>query len=351
MKRSIITFLLFVMFASAKAQNCDIAQTGVAVFNETNSARVSSILPGERANFKFSIANFGTARDCSIPANGITAIFRFPTAASGIRPYAYDGPASFSSGYFTWNYDASTETLTGRNSSAIPNGTGDIDVLVKVIALSGGVASSELNLVAGNAVADNNANNFSQAQLAVAAGPVPVKLSAFTAQAQQCNAILNWRTSTESNFSHFEIEYSIDAMTYVKVGSLPGKNLASGGTYNFIYSQLNGKGYYRLKLVDRDGRFEMSSVEQVTTLCKNNPKILVYPNPVVYDQNLMVNISGYSGSITGEFFNEAGQRMKAYELVNGANTISVKEFAGGVYMLKVQNEGREKQSFKIIVTR
>lgn len=351
MKITILILLLSGFLTAATAQNCDIAQTGVAVFDEGNSHPISAIGLGEHANFKFSIGNFGSALDCSIPANSTRVNFSFPLLPGNVRPYIYDGPLTFSSGYFDWTYDPATEILSGVNGLSIPNGVGDNEVMVKIKGTAAGSGISNLNLLPGSGIQDNDANNFSAAQLIVVASPVPVKLLNFKAVADKCDAMLTWSTESEYNFSHFDLEYSFDARTYVKIGSVPGKGIVTGSNYSFVYPQLNGKGYYRLKMVDMDGRLQVSNIAPATTNCTDKPQVVIYPNPVKFDQPLIVNITGYSGSIKGSLYDAAGRIIKTYTLLINSNSLSVTDLPAGTYMLKIENEGQKAGVFKVVVTR
>jgi hypothetical protein len=172
MRVAICTLFLTLFFSFSKAQDCDIATTGVAIVNASNTAPIASICVGQQAKFKFSIANFGTELSCTIPANSVIAVFDFPTLGGGIKPYIYNGPASFVSGYFTWTYNSIDEVLEGTNTTAIPNGLGDVSILVPVIGNAPGTGSSNLNLTQGLGVSDNVGNNAAGAQLIVNALPV-----------------------------------------------------------------------------------------------------------------------------------------------------------------------------------
>src|SRR5574338_1592104 len=172
MRLIIITVLLAFTFNQSQAQYpCDIASTGVGIVNANNTAPVSSICVGQHANFKFSVANLGTNPACVIPANSVQVTFDFPTLAGGIKPYVYTGPENFTSGYFSWTYNAGAEVLVGTNTTAIPNGMGDADILVDVVGNTAQSASSNLNITQGMGISDNTANNTGSAQLTVNASP------------------------------------------------------------------------------------------------------------------------------------------------------------------------------------
>jgi hypothetical protein len=332
------------------AQNCDVAQTGVTIYNDANTTAVTTIAKGQKANFRFSIKNIGGTA-CTIPANSVTAVFDFPTLSGNLKPYIYTGPTSFTSGYFTWTYNMVDEVLEGTNTTAIPGGAGDASISINVKGNEAGSGNSNLNITQRKGVSDNAANNFSGARLTVAAGSRAAQVSAFTPSPDKCDVALNWKTTSEFNLSHFEIEYSPDGITFTKVGRTEGRDIAAGADYLFSYTQTKGEGYYRLKAVAKDGNYEYSELVHVTTDCNSKHKITVYPNPLMHDQALIVNIMGFSGKITGELFNGVGQKVSVYDLKNKANELSVKQCSAGTYMLYVKDEGGEVQSFKVVVTR
>jgi hypothetical protein len=352
MKYLFLICCLGLSLVAAKAQNSDIGQERFAFFNESTNTPVSSILVGESALIKYSIKNLATAGD-DIPANTVKVILSFPTTNGNIRPFIYDGSPSFVSGYFTWTYNSDKEALVGENNQAIPAGTGDQDVEIRIRGNEAGIASSTLNIRQGRGISDNIGNNYASARLTVVSAPLPVRMGEFTATPNKCDVILNWKTLSEYNFSRFDIEYCTDGMSFIRVGSVLSKGLPGGSSYTFNFSQVSGIGYYRLKIVDNDGRYYYSSVQKATTTCDTHGLISVFPNPVRTFQKLTVNIVGYDGKATGELYDAAGQRVQSYVLVNGTNELSVSRLPSGVYMLDVLITGTEskKQTFKIVVTR
>ena len=52
-----------------------------------------------------------------------------------------------------------------------------------------------------------------------------------------------------------------------KVGAVPINNSADGLTYEYTHFQGIGRGYYRLKIISRDGKFSYSKIVNVDTKC------------------------------------------------------------------------------------
>ncbi len=134
----------------------------------------------------------------------------------------------------------------------------------------------------------------------VEAEVLPLKVLNFTVRKQDKTNLLNWTTAQEINVDRFEIERSSNGREFSKIGIVRSE-LAVGSVHNYSYTDNNpfasplsnsvGEGpgvwYYRLKMVDKDGKFQYSPVRQITT--NNSPlTISIYPNPA--KDNLQVQI-------------------------------------------------------------
>jgi hypothetical protein len=114
---------------------------------------------------------------------------------------------------------------------------------------------------------------------------LPVKLLSFNAGLAGSKANLWWKTSNEVELSHFEIERSSDALRFGKVGNVEAFNNTANNAYAFqddLSAEItNGKkiAYYRLKLVDQDGKYSYSQVIPVLLAGKSG-RLILYPNPV-----------------------------------------------------------------------
>lgn len=112
---------------------------------------------------------------------------------------------------------------------------------------------------------------------------LPVKLNTFFAAVQQSNVVCNWQTLQEFNTSYFIIERSDNGADFSSVGKVIAKgNNMVHQEYSFFDHQpfTGGKArlYYRLKMVDVDGKYEYSPVRQVNN--QRSIDISIYPNPV-----------------------------------------------------------------------
>ncbi len=93
--------------------------------------------------------------------------------------------------------------------------------------------------------------------------PVPVQLTTFQGTLQNNKTVLlQWTTSAEYNSKHFELEKSIDGISYRKIATIAAAGNSSI-TRNYSYTDrepLTEKSYYRLKSVDIDNDFKVSNV-------------------------------------------------------------------------------------------
>jgi len=114
-------------------------------------------------------------------------------------------------------------------------------------------------------------------------GPLPVELTSFSVSFNKDKVLLNWTTATEVNNYGFEIETSTNpAITWEVIGFVNGHgNSNSPNDYSFVYSNpLSSDIYFRLKQIDKDGKFSYSSViELKNNLVKEFILEQNYPNP------------------------------------------------------------------------
>jgi endonuclease I len=167
-------------------------------------------------------------------------------------------------------------------------------------------------------------------------GLLPVTLLDFTVQKNKETVLLKWYATYEAQFNKYEIERSTDGRTFNKIAEVVGRNLSN---YDFTDIDLPRATvvYYRLKMIDQDGKFENSKIVAIK-LNNNLSNALVYPNPSIDYLNiklyqvLQVNSTLQVMDVTGRILKE--------QIIN-ANTINinldVKCLAAGRYFVKIIN--------------
>ena len=125
------------------------------------------------------------------------------------------------------------------------------------------------------------------ASMSISNEALPVELTSFTASTEKNGVTLNWKTATETNNYGFEIQRSVvssqqSGNVWSKIGFVEGNGTTNAPkSYSFTDKSANGKTSYRLKQIDRDGKFEYS--QTVEMMVVNTPKSFAleqnYPNP------------------------------------------------------------------------
>jgi hypothetical protein len=150
---------------------------------------------------------------------------------------------------------------------------------------------------------------------------LPLTLLRFSATAAANGNFLQWQTSQEINTKHFEIEWSDDGQTFEKIAlQKAAGNSATLVNYSFLNTvPVNGDNYYRLKMIDIDGRFTYSKTVQVNTTLVSIA-ISAFPNPVINFSELKIkalkteNVLFYLYATDGKLI-----ATKSFKLIMGNN--------------------------------
>lgn len=180
-----------------------------------------------------------------------------------------------------------------------------------------------------------------------ACAPLPVTYSYIKAYAsREGETQIEWQTTLETNFDHFEVEKSKDGRRFTAFGpriTQPATISKQFKTYRASdTSPFNGVTYYRLKQVDTDGTLNYS---KIIVASHDNPakRILLSPNPV--RDVLKVELgAAESGQYTIEIFDATGTKQWATEGVNHSaefqHQVDTKHLSPGIYFvtLKIQDQ-------------
>lgn len=149
---------------------------------------------------------------------------------------------------------------------------------------------------------------------------LPVSLNNFAAEYISNHVELTWSTAEEINFDHFVIERSPDAGSWQSLGTVYSKYSSIGNTYYFTDGAvLSNTTYYRLRIVDKDGKISYSKIININTGDITN-QVSIFPNPII---NLTFNLkfSSPDAAIVNVFtiegkllFNASLQGQTQYQL-------------------------------------
>jgi trimeric autotransporter adhesin len=175
---------------------------------------------------------------------------------------------------------------------------------------------------------------------------LPLGLLTFTGTLQTNNSVLlNWKTENERNTSHFIVERSIDGSNFNSIGRVAATGNSIINNYaltdNDAANQQALLLYYRLKMVDADGRFSYSSVITIRFSNITTTSVSVFPNPAKNEATLSVT-TGDEMKIQWQLIDNTGRVLinKNAMLRNGVNNITVdlSNYTTGTYFIKLSGE-------------
>jgi hypothetical protein len=162
----------------------------------------------------------------------------------------------------------------------------------------------------------------------------PIELSSFSANAEEKFTSFSWATSSEINFSHFDLELSRDFRNWETAASIEGENLKEGAAYNFELYHEEEAFYARLTMIDLNGSYSQSDAIYLTKPIIEK-EVNIYPNP---SQGL-INISNASDTYFAQVYDLNGKL--AFQLDNVTDVLDLSSLQAGNYVLKLQNNSTE----------
>jgi hypothetical protein len=180
--------------------------------------------------------------------------------------------------------------------------------------------------------------------LAAGTVPLPVELTAFSAQRQADKTILlRWNTASEKNSSHFEVQRSLNGHTFATLATVAAQGASQKATAYAAADKttLATRGYYRLRQVDQDGTAAFSPV--VTVAGPGEPvAVALSPNPTHTRLNLIAE-----AATPYRVLNQLGQAQLRGTTEAGTTSIGVESLPAGLYFLELQTAaGRTVQKFE-----
>ncbi|HKG68842.1 MAG TPA: T9SS type A sorting domain-containing protein, partial [Segetibacter sp.] len=162
---------------------------------------------------------------------------------------------------------------------------------------------------------------------------LPLHLLSFTGELKDGKTELNWNTADEVNTKHFEIERSGNGRGFTRIAIIGAEGKGSN-RYNAIDTKpQTGNNYYRLKMVDKDGKFTYSQVILIIISSRSEFDFVMYPNPATSE--LRIISADDNATFKVNIYNQQGQKVTGKPIVPASGVISVKHLPKGLYLLQV----------------
>jgi poly(3-hydroxybutyrate) depolymerase len=169
---------------------------------------------------------------------------------------------------------------------------------------------------------------------------LPVEFTYFKGQKTSAGNLLQWVTATEQNNDYFAVERSTDGNQFAAIDKVAGAG-SSTTAKEYSYTDTKAPGgnvYYRLRQVDRNGKFTFSQVILVSDNSRQ-AGVQMYPNPVQDNINILVSndIKGKGKitvyELTGRTIGQ--QTIEKNDKVLNA-LVNMNNFAAGLYIVEVK---------------
>jgi Secretion system C-terminal sorting domain len=182
--------------------------------------------------------------------------------------------------------------------------------------------------------------------------PLPVDIAQFAASLNLDHTVdVSWATSQEINSDYFSVERSADAINWKSIGNVDARGTSSV-LVHYTYldpSPLDALNYYRLKMVDLDGKFKYSKTAAVSIDGKS-ASLVVYNNP--FNDQIRIKINTATSDNLSINLSDMLGRSYSHQVFNaqpGDNFINITPTgaSAGLYILNIKGKNYN-QTIKLV---
>ncbi len=173
---------------------------------------------------------------------------------------------------------------------------------------------------------------------------LPVKLISFSGRLNGAKVDLNWVTANELNTKNFEVERGTDGRNFTKIATVTAKGNSNTAT---SYDQadplpMKGVNYYRLKIIDFDGKFEYSQVVIIRIEDGIQLVTKVAPNPFTGKVDVYLTLT-HNSMVDFRFLDINGRLVfnKSVKGLKGFNWFTMNDLdklPSAPYMLQIKTD-------------
>lgn len=184
----------------------------------------------------------------------------------------------------------------------------------------------------------------------VTSGTLPAKFGGFKAAQTNSGVALSWSNLTESDVVNYTVERSTTGSNFAPLTQLNASR-NNGGKADYQFTDVNaqnGNNFYRIKVVETDGKIIYSSIARIT-LGRSNATLNVYPNPVKGNQVGLQVDDLPKGAYSVRIYSASGQVISAQNLNHAGGAISetlpLTNVKQGVYTIELNGTVKLTKQF------
>ena len=177
---------------------------------------------------------------------------------------------------------------------------------------------------------------------------LPIELASFTGSIVNHTSVLEWITASEINNKEFDVQWSLDGISFTTLGVIASKgNSSTNVTYRYNHDYpVNGVNYYRLKQIDFDGKISYSKVIPLKFSIPDTEPFL-YPNPAKNSININLGASVRHADILLYSSDMRLLSKQNLNIVGLTSNIDISQLLPGVYFIQV-NKNEKKALLRFV---
>ena len=189
---------------------------------------------------------------------------------------------------------------------------------------------------------ENGGDN--RVSFSMSANLLPVTLSNWSASALSGNqALLKWTATNSVNFDHYTVQRSTDGQSFQEIQTIAAST-TGGNRQEYSYTdQFNYSGavYYRLAMVDIDGKINYSSIASLS-FSSSQTTAHIYPT-IVENGSVFVEAPASIRQAKLELFDMNGRKLqeKNWPILEGRQQVTVSsngsQLPAGAYLARLSN--------------
>lgn len=176
---------------------------------------------------------------------------------------------------------------------------------------------------------------------------LPLYLITLSAQAQKTNVKITWKINNEADVKMYEVEHSADNTSFKLLATVMPFNFSSYNTLD--NAPVNGINYYRVKVIDINGKEKYSNIQRVNWSKTND--VSIYPTPakdyvtlesagLIVGKTATINVISMDGKVV---IKQNIVSLKSIETINLGNLPS------GTYQLLIMANDNFRSVKKLVV--